>query len=789
MTRTPHADVTLDSLPQALGRLTASLGGPALPFSPGDATAGVENELQAAVVGAPETVDLPLTIRGSHYYANCPDRGPLSAYLEGDPEQVWDNSWVRFPARALTPLARTTLDIDLLADKTQPEKGRRTDADRFFFRQDRETWVRLPVSYLLKLALADALGSARRVPGLAWQTGRRLLGHFTNDNTSPETTSFHVIPLDRSRGHGRAVARETAKRFLLVQLLVTYANTKFELATHGQRAVVYGAPHAPERQRQLSNAVSDALYRELFMNPCLSGWDEGEAKLRYMHLCHEVLCRSQFRAAARLEGMGLAAPRGRMAPLATLGLANNGTHVSLGSRLLTRALADPASGVSAAHEKAVGDLVIKIVEHFLPLFVGLYSAAPYRVPHAECHPARVLGFLPHELTAHDLRLLWAAWRARAMPNRCGLSLLPSGRPWLDALRARLAGGGVLLPDARLLDYLVALGSTAQSPGLDGQIGNLARLKADLAELGVFDTRMASYLPYRLREYAQVGFSGFEGRQHSLFPSFLEDLGPAVNLQWLITAWAFHTVTEGHITHADIPDHPQVESERRQFFFGAALGVESCHLRPGTRNRFLSRLLSCGAALRASRRAPGCLEVPLAAYRRALVAFLQQQGQQIVARLEMEPVVADLARRLDQPAGVAAAERLLEGIRCRAGGLRARITAEEFNLAAEAYYRDDLRRRQLEESVRLLEEDVATYDRPERSHELRASLRSVLGERGAASYLACVRGEVIAERLPIDELQRMILLVLISVACDTEDAEEQRHAQLGSAALEIPASIR
>ncbi|MDJ0669108.1 MAG: hypothetical protein QNJ61_17635, partial [Desulfobacterales bacterium] len=39
------------------------------------------------------------------------------------------------------------------------------------------------------------------------------------------------------------------------------------------------------------------------------------------------------------------------------------------------------------------DLVIKIVEHFLPLFVGTYSAAPYRLDFADMHPEAAPPFL------------------------------------------------------------------------------------------------------------------------------------------------------------------------------------------------------------------------------------------------------------------------------------------------------------------------------------------------------------------------------------------------------------
>src|SRR5262245_23864198 len=77
-----------------------------LPFSVSDITAGSESELQAVVIGARDTVDLPLTIEQSNYYANIarriatgdtPRRAilELERYLNENPEGVWENSWVR----------------------------------------------------------------------------------------------------------------------------------------------------------------------------------------------------------------------------------------------------------------------------------------------------------------------------------------------------------------------------------------------------------------------------------------------------------------------------------------------------------------------------------------------------------------------------------------------------------------------------------------------------------------------------------------------------------------------
>ncbi|MDR4472425.1 MAG: hypothetical protein MRJ92_07190 [Nitrospira sp.] len=138
---------------------------------------------------------------------------------------------------------------------------------------------------------------------------------------------------------GTGIARETAIRFLLTHLLVLYANRRFGLEERGQCVVVYASPHPPMRQRRLNHLVSDAFYRELFMNPCLSGWERGEEKSRYMGLCHEVLSRSQLNAVLRLKDAGIITRNLVVLPsTSNISLANNGTHLSLGSRRLSEVL-------------------------------------------------------------------------------------------------------------------------------------------------------------------------------------------------------------------------------------------------------------------------------------------------------------------------------------------------------------------------------------------------------------------------------------------------------------------
>ncbi len=275
-----------------------------LPFGPGDTTAGSETELQAAVIGRREDVDLPLAIERSNYFSNLLKRAAagetpkralrdLRRFLDDD-SQVWEQSWVRFPLRTLNGLARQVLADDLRADKGDSGTARRSDADRFFVTDD-EPLLRVPVSYMLKLALANVLGNQTDDSPEAMLCGTRLLRHFLNDNVSPETVSFYISTANVSQSVGSALASETSLRFLLTQLLTEYANERFSLRARGQEAAVYFSPHPPTRQKQLNECIADSFYRELFISPCLSGWDRGHEKQEYMSLCHQVLSRSQLR--------------------------------------------------------------------------------------------------------------------------------------------------------------------------------------------------------------------------------------------------------------------------------------------------------------------------------------------------------------------------------------------------------------------------------------------------------------------------------------------------------------
>lgn len=743
-----------------------------------DATGGAENEYQVAVEGSADVVDLPRTIRQSNYFANVIRRAvagdtprrvvtALEEWLNED-TGIWENSWVRIPLRTLNPLSRRVFDLDLRRDKGERGTLNRSDAGRFRTQERGEPGIRIPVSYLLKLALADAIGGSAAWADAARKPGQRIYACFTNDNTSPETCSFHITRLTPANGSGAPLARETAKRALFCQLLVQYANEAFELRKGGQRVVLFESPLPPVRQRSLNEVISDSFYRELFVSPCLSGWDRGEEKRDYMALCHRTLSISQLNAVGKLQEAGIITRNLVVLPnTSNVSLSNNGVHVSLGSGRLTEFLGAGSREHTPESEKLLGDLVIKVVEHFLPLFTQTYSAAPHRMGFTDFHPERALGYLPHELDFTHLRMIWRRWRGKSRNQVFGWPISPLGPDWIDRTVAgvfRLRGDFV--PDFRLMDYLVAPMSTERSPALDGTLGTAERLLDDLDGLGVFDRRMALYSFYRLRDYATRGFTGFEGRFYSLFDSVMDDMRHAVNLQLLVTALAWKLIAAGRITHAHIPDRTEVESERRQIVFAAAIGLPTFYVDSRTGNALLREVLRDVPRTRSSRRYPGRTRVYLAEYRRALLRFLEAEGRALIEAMGLGETLADLARRLERGAGAAADEKLTAGILTEAGARDPfQLTSREFNQAAERHYRGSVRRRRMEEGLDELEADCRNLDaaRP-------AGLGAVLQGDSALGLLSGLRRKVLNESLGAEESGRLIALMLL-----VETSNEHRVA--------------
>jgi hypothetical protein len=509
-----------------------------------------------------------------------------------------------------------------------------------------------------------------------------------------------------------------------------------------------------------------------------------------MGLCHEVLSRSQLNGVAKLREPGIINRNLVVLPnTSNISLANNGTHVSLGSCKLMRCLKDSSSEFTRVEEKYLGDLIIKFTEHFLPLFAGTYSAAPYRVDFWDFHPEKLLGFLPHELDYTHLRMIWRRWKKKARTKILGHPITPFGPRWFDRLLSTLFGlKGDFLPDFRLIDYFVALMSTERSPALDGQMSNGERLKQDLAHLGVFNSKMALYQLVRLREYHAMGFSGFEMRIHSLFESYSRDMGPAVDLQLLVTALAFKYIAQGKLEHADIPDVPFVESERRQIFFGVAIGIPTFYVSMKSRNALLMRILKETFHVRASRRYAGYWRVYSFEYRNALLRILREDAADLVEAVELKGTLQDLQSRLDDPLSHSAAGKITRGILGDMDSQAALcMKGREFNQEAERFYRNILRIRQTREALDSLEEDLRKSGGIffTRGAALLEQLFRAGGCEDTLRFLRSVKQDVLEGTIAPDDLRHLIHLVLTCIHLDIQEAKAVLNESWGDHGPETP----
>ncbi len=754
-----------------------------LPFSINDITSGTENEFQTSVEGLKGNVDLPLTIEKSNYFRNIIKRSvtgetskrtvtELERFINNS-ENVWENSWVNFPRRLLCKYAASIFNMDLLFDKDNKDSPLRNDISKFIFNKNREEFIRVPISYLLKLSLAEFLGSQKTLSKPIRECGQKLLNYFLNDNTSPEISSLYIIKPKLENGLGAAITKESAKSYLLVQLLIIYAERRFQLKASGQKVKIYFSPHPPIRQKKLSQIISDSFYRELFMNPCLSGWTFGESKYHYMHLCHQVLSRSQLNAIVKLREANIIRNNLVILPnTSNISLANNGTHLSLGSVKLTEYLKDPSSGFTKIHEKYIGDLVIKIMEHFLPLFVGTYSGAPYRLDFTDFFPETALGFLPHELDYTHLRMIWRRWRKKANLKFLGQPITPFGPGFIDKfIQFVFRFKGDFVSDFRLINYFVSLLSTDQSSALDGMCENETRLKNDLSDLGIFDKKMSIYLLYKLREFENLGFSGFEGRHYSLFYSLKEDMSKAANLQILLNALAFKYIFKGIINHSHISDNPTIESERRQIFFGAAIGIPTFYIRKDTSNFFLRKIIKHTQRVRCSKRYSGYLRVYNKEYCKALVAIIEEDAADLIEMFKLKDTINDLRLRLNEPEKYSAGGKLTSDI-LKEHGVKSplRIKADKFNQGAEKYFRDNLRMFHMEESIQIIHDEFKKLENLKDNSAFywhSKEIYNVLEINNVPAYLNDVQNKLIGDKISMNDLNKLIHLMLISIDFDSK----------------------
>ena len=175
--------------------------------------------------------------------------------------------------------------------------------------------------------------------------------------------------------------------------------------------------------------------------------------------------------------------------------------------------------------------------------------------------------------------MWREWKEKAKLRVLGRPVTPYGPQWLD----RVHGGrlptarrpGSRLPAAQLSSG-VALHRTRLSAGR-----RAGKYRAAGCGTGADSASWIGACRSTCRcvcaSSPACGFSGFEARYYSLFPSYDRDMAPASDLQQLLLVAAYQMALNGAVTPEQIPDDPTSESERRQPFFFSAAGLPAFYV--------------------------------------------------------------------------------------------------------------------------------------------------------------------------------------------------------------------
>ena len=134
--------------------------------------------------------------------------------------------------------------------------------------------------------------------------------------------------------------------------------------------------------------------------------------------------------------------------------------------------------------------------------------------------------------------------------------------------------------------------------------------------------------------------------------------------------------------------------------------------------------------------------------------------------KLDETIRDLKDRIDVAGRNSVADRLTRRI-CEAAGVSSpmALTSDEFNTAAEIFYRERLKKEQMGQALDVWSEQVRQLDGMPawRSGHFNQALFAVLKGKGASAFISTARSAVVAEELPLDAITRMIHLMLLTLS--------------------------
>jgi hypothetical protein len=165
----------------------------------------------------------------------------------------------------------------------------------------------------------------------------------------------------------------------------------------------------------------------------------------------------------------------------------------------------------------------------------------------------------------------------------------------------------------------------------------------------------------------------------------------------------------------------------------------------------------------------------------LLKTMMEDGADLIEMFGLQQTIKDLKARLDDPAGNSAAGKLMHGILSGANRRlphsAMQLHADDFNLLAENYYRNRLRRHHLAEAFHLLIEDLRALELIEANFddEVKEALHHCLRGGGATEFAEEMESRIADERASEAEIQMLINLVLLSIRHDLKASERILNA--------------
>jgi hypothetical protein len=207
----------------------------------------------------------------------------------------------------------------------------------------------------------------------------------------------------------------------------------------------------------------------------------------------------------------------------------------------------------------------------------------------------------------------------------------------------------------------------------------------------------------------------------------------------------------------------VESERRQIFFGSAIGIPTFYVRKDNPNRLMREILALAQQTRTSRRYPKYIRIPALAYRRALLGLLRRDAQDLITLLDLEETMRDLEQRLEHPEEHAAAFRLTRQVLGPRKKNPLKLNAHEFNQSMETHYRGSLKKSHISEALCVLRGEVRRLDSWEswRSVSYNLALLKIMNGRNTSEYIREMEPDILDETLSSDLSRKLIQLILLT----------------------------